>query len=144
MVSLSLLDVALEIPNCELNSKRLAVTAEEDCELLKRSSRDYARIKATIALYGLQTESLLHPSLSYFKTTTVLQALVCASSNWTVSSPQERASLADIDVETVLVKEGEVCPFAGYIRSGQSNILRDIGAFVKRPLGKLAGHLELI
>ncbi|XP_033854781.2 cyclic nucleotide-binding domain-containing protein 1 isoform X3 [Acipenser ruthenus] len=37
----------------------------------------------------------------------------------------------------VLVKEGEVSPFAGYIKSGQSNILRDIGAFVKRPLGKL-------
>ncbi|MGH0166260.1 UNVERIFIED_CONTAM: hypothetical protein FKN15_002656 [Acipenser sinensis] len=42
-----------------------------------------------------------------------------------------------INLGAVLVKEGEVSPFAGYIKSGQSNILRDIGAFVKRPLGKL-------
>ncbi|KAK1172094.1 cyclic nucleotide-binding domain-containing protein 1 isoform X1 [Acipenser oxyrinchus oxyrinchus] len=116
-----------KIPNCELNSKRLAVIAEEDCELLKISNRDYARIKAEIAARDpvQNQELILHcpfyqqwPRLSINKLATLIE-------------------MRKLPAGYVLVKEGEVSPFAGYIKSGQSNILRDIGAFVKRPLGKL-------
>ncbi|MGH0141891.1 UNVERIFIED_CONTAM: hypothetical protein FKN15_051274 [Acipenser sinensis] len=75
---------------------------------VKPLQRDISTFAETIALYGPLTDSLLCPSLSYFKTTTVLQALACASSNWTVSSPQERSSLADVDVETGKCRTGSL------------------------------------
>ncbi|MGH0135334.1 UNVERIFIED_CONTAM: hypothetical protein FKN15_071399 [Acipenser sinensis] len=56
--------------------------------------------KQTIALYRPLTDSLLRPSLCYFKSTTVLQALACGMSRLGDTSPQERPSLADGVVDT--------------------------------------------
>ncbi|RXM27527.1 hypothetical protein EOD39_2945 [Acipenser ruthenus] len=57
----------------------------------------------TIALYGPLTDSLLRPSLNYFKSTTVLQALACGMSRLGDNSPQERHSLSNVVVDTALV-----------------------------------------
>ncbi|MBN3317056.1 CNBD1 protein, partial [Atractosteus spatula] len=115
-----------EVQNYESN-RVLCFTAQENCEILKISHRDYATIKKEIASRDQAMKEDLIRQCPFYE-------------QWPKLSIRKLATLIEmrnLPASHVLVREGDVCPFAAYIRHGECNILQDIGTLVKKRFGKM-------
>uniref|UniRef100_A0A4W3HYE7 Cyclic nucleotide-binding domain-containing protein n=1 Tax=Callorhinchus milii TaxID=7868 RepID=A0A4W3HYE7_CALMI len=120
------------IPNLDVSSSVLSVITESYCQMLKISVREYRRIKEEIILHDKIRKKELIQSCPFYAQWPKL------STNKLVAIMEWRKYPAGY----VLVKEGEISSFAGYIMSGECHILRSIEVIVKRPLGKTVNETK--
>ncbi|XP_069047209.1 cyclic nucleotide-binding domain-containing protein 1 isoform X2 [Lepisosteus oculatus] len=123
-----------EVQNYESN-RVLCFTAQENCEILKISHRDYATIKKENYIFAYQEIASRDQAM---KEDLIRQCPFYEQ--WPKLSISKLATLIEmrnLPASYVLVREGDICPFAAYIRHGECNILQDIGALVKKRFGKM-------
>ncbi|XP_035132408.1 cyclic nucleotide-binding domain-containing protein 1 isoform X1 [Callithrix jacchus] len=125
----------LEItPETESATRAFSVVTEDDCEILKISAKEYAKIKEEkLKLENMQKLKLIRmcpyyeewPALSVVELTALLK--------WKKFPPGH-----------VIVKSGNIISFVGYINSGCCNIYRNIIGFVKLQSNKVKKARKLV
>ncbi|XP_034981509.2 cyclic nucleotide-binding domain-containing protein 1 [Zootoca vivipara] len=112
----------------------LTIVTEENCEFLKISSTDYLRVKEEVAKRGkIAKEELIHACANYRHWPTVFLFQLAAQLKW-----------RKFPADHVLMKEGELSEYVGFIKSGICNAYQIIPALVKRPLGKMMKHMKQV
>ncbi|XP_074841541.1 cyclic nucleotide-binding domain-containing protein 1 [Carettochelys insculpta] len=112
----------------------LSIITEENCEILKISSRDYLRIKEEIAKREhIAKEELIH-GCPYYRDWPMLYVFQLMS----------HLKWRQFPAGYVLVKGGEISSFVGFIKSGCCNAYRETEALVKLPLGKMVKQIRQV
>lgn len=117
----------VRIPDVAMNSRVLSVvTAEPNCELLKITTSDYARITEQIESRDRTEKINLLQSTGNYKF-------------WTRQPIQKVAKLfswVNFPSNTVIVTEGSKAPFIAFIQKGECHVLRQVNAIHKLKNGK--------
>ncbi|XP_014347385.1 cyclic nucleotide-binding domain-containing protein 1 [Latimeria chalumnae] len=124
----------IKVPDRNLNSKILSVYTEDYCEFLKISTSDYLRVKQIVlSSEEAKKKELIQTSALYH--------------SWPKLSIENLASVMEwkhIPTGQVIVKEGDISPFVGFIKSGCCNLLRDIEALVQLPLRRMVKRVRRV
>ncbi|XP_033126095.1 cyclic nucleotide-binding domain-containing protein 1-like isoform X2 [Anneissia japonica] len=119
----------------EINSQVLTLkTKTVPCEFLKVSSNDYKRISQQLKEKDLMEKSnLVQPCEAYKLWPRQSLQMLAELIEW-VSYPEN----------TVLVSEGFMCPFIGFIKSGECHVLRQVEVNHKLRNGKEEKRLKQV
>ncbi|CAD7688360.1 unnamed protein product [Nyctereutes procyonoides] len=105
----------------ESETKEYSVITEEDCEILKISAKDYARLKSEkIKLENKQKVKLIRKCPYYEEWPTLSIYELVALIKWKKFPPGH-----------VIVESGKIISFVAYINSGYCNIYRNIVGLTK-------------
>ncbi|KAM6458341.1 cyclic nucleotide-binding domain-containing protein 1 [Liasis olivaceus] len=127
----------------------LTVLTEENCDFLKIPSINYLKVKEIALLLLLSKtetvfqkitkrqqqakEEVIHGSPYYQNWPLVFIFKLTAQLKW-----------RKFPIDHVLMKEGEISKYVGFIKSGCCNAYRIIPALVKRPLGKMVKQMRQV
>uniref|UniRef100_UPI00398F85E5 cyclic nucleotide-binding domain-containing protein 1 isoform X2 n=1 Tax=Pristiophorus japonicus TaxID=55135 RepID=UPI00398F85E5 len=122
------------IPNHKLSSRVLSVFTEADCEILKISIGQYKHVQKDIMLHNHAVKEELIQACPFYQ-------------QWPKLSLNKLVELIKwkkFPANYVLVKEGEISSFVGYIKSGHCYIFKNIEALMKLPLGQTRNEVKHI
>ncbi|XP_072900508.1 cyclic nucleotide-binding domain-containing protein 1 isoform X2 [Hemitrygon akajei] len=123
----------IPIPN-DASHKVLSVLTKANCELVKISVGQYENVKKEILVHNNALKEELVQACPFYQ-------------QWPKLSLHKLIELIKwkkFPKDYVIVKEGEISSFVGYIKSGQCNIFKDIEVLVKLPLGKTLNELKQV
>nr|XP_039266201.1 cyclic nucleotide-binding domain-containing protein 1-like isoform X1 [Styela clava] len=112
-----------KVPGKSDNSKIFSVITREPCEFLKISCNDFKRIITKITEEEQSKKMSLIQSCSSYK-------------NWPNLSIKALARCVEwqhYSANTIILNEGEVCPFIGFIKSGRCEIFKSVEAVKTLP-----------
>ncbi|XP_069778089.1 cyclic nucleotide-binding domain-containing protein 1 isoform X2 [Narcine bancroftii] len=114
--------------------KVLSVLTETNCELIKISLGQFEFVKKEIVMHNYALKEELIQACPFYQ-------------KWPKLSLSQLAELIvwkKFPKDYVLVNEGEISSFVGYLKSGQCYIFKDIEGLVKLPHGKARSEVKHI
>ncbi|XP_006160804.1 cyclic nucleotide-binding domain-containing protein 1 isoform X2 [Tupaia chinensis] len=126
---------SLEItPKIESETQEFSVVTEDDCEILKISAKEYAKLKLeNIKLENLQKLKLIRKCPYYKEWPTLSIYELITVTKWKKFPPGH-----------VIVESGDIISFVAYINSGYCNIYRSIIGLVKLQLNRVKKIQRLV
>ncbi|XP_036374343.1 cyclic nucleotide-binding domain-containing protein 1 [Megalops cyprinoides] len=112
----------------------LCAIAQDACEVLRISQAGYTKLRKEIAAQNSSLRESLIQSCPFYL-------------HWPRLSVKKLASLIQMRIlpaNQVLVTQGQVCPFVGYIRTGACTVLQDIGALKGKLHGKKGSRARYV
>ncbi|XP_038666396.1 cyclic nucleotide-binding domain-containing protein 1 [Scyliorhinus canicula] len=116
------------------NNNILSVTTEERCEIIKISRGQYEHVKMDLMLRDQSVKEELIQACPFYQQWPKLS----------VNKLVELIKWKNFPENHVIVKEGEISSFAGYIKSGYCYIFKDIEILKKLSLGKMQSVVKHI
>ncbi|XP_035269846.1 cyclic nucleotide-binding domain-containing protein 1 isoform X2 [Anguilla anguilla] len=110
-----------------------AVTLD-NCEILRIPRAAYAKLQQEIEAQNSALRESIVQSCPFYL-------------HWhklSIKKLSDLIQMRQLPANHVLVREGEVCPFVTYIRTGECNILRDIEGVPKREPGKKGNRVKYV
>ncbi|KAM5281054.1 cyclic nucleotide-binding domain-containing protein 1 [Ctenodactylus gundi] len=121
-------------PDAELETKPCTVITEDNCEILKISAKEYAKLKSdTAKLENKQKLKLIQQCPYYEEWPTLSINELIALIKWKKFPPGH-----------VIVESGNIISFVAYINSGYCNVYRNIIGFLKLPRHKVKKTQKLV
>ncbi|KAI5948204.1 Cyclic nucleotide-binding domain-containing protein 1 [Manis javanica] len=118
----------------ESKTKQYSVVTEENCEILKISAKDYAKLKSEeIKLENKEKVKLIHKCPYYKEWPTLSIYELAPLTKWKTFPPGH-----------VIVESGNITSFVAYINSGYCNIYRSIVGLVRLPSKKVKKIQKLV
>ncbi|XP_043544068.1 cyclic nucleotide-binding domain-containing protein 1 [Chiloscyllium plagiosum] len=124
----------IPIPSQKTKENVLSVVTEDKCEIVKISTGQYEHVKRDLMQCDLLVKEELIQGCPFYQ-------------QWPKLSLHKLVELIkwkQFPENYVLVKEGEISSFAGFIKSGFCYIFKDIEALVKVPLGNVQSEVKHI
>ncbi|XP_048452366.1 cyclic nucleotide-binding domain-containing protein 1 isoform X1 [Rhincodon typus] len=122
------------IPSQKTNENILSVVTEDRCEIVKISTGQYEHVKRDLMQRDVLVKEELIQACPFYQ-------------QWPKLSLHKLVALIkwkQFPENYVLVKEGEISSFAGFIKSGYCYIFKDIEVLVKLPLGNMQSEVKHI
>ncbi|XP_072324737.1 cyclic nucleotide-binding domain-containing protein 1 isoform X2 [Scyliorhinus torazame] len=125
---------ALSTNSHQKSNNVLSVITEEKCEIIKISRGQYEHVKKDLMLHDQSVKEELIQACPFYQQWPKLS----------VNKLVELIKWKNFPENHVLVKEGEISSFAGYIKTGYCYIFKDIEILKKLSLGKMQSVVKHI